>query len=92
MQLYWHIIRMISVLKCRVFISCCLDLSISESNCTNGDLRLVDGDNELEGRVEICLNRAWGTVCDNIFGDSEADVVCQQLGVLHNGMYVAIII
>jgi deleted-in-malignant-brain-tumors protein 1 len=63
----------------------CQDPSISESDCTNGELRLVDGDNALEGRVEICLNRAWGTVCDTLFTVSETDVICRQLGVVHNG-------
>ena len=33
----------------------------------------------LEGRVEICHNRAWGTVCTSGFAQTEADVVCSQL-------------
>ena len=45
----------------------------------DGDVRLVDGSNPLEGRVEICLNRAWGTICNNSFGTSDATVVCRQL-------------
>ena len=61
----------------------------SEVDCTNGDIRLINGSNPLEGRVEICLNRAWGTVCDSGFGQAEADVVCRQLdnqnGYLHDG-------
>ena len=45
----------------------------------DGDVRLVDGSNPLEGRVEICLNRAWGTICNNSFSISDAAVVCRQL-------------
>lgn len=32
-----------------------------------------------EGRVEICINNAWGTVCDTFFGRRDAEVVCRQL-------------
>ena len=32
-----------------------------------------------EGRVEICINNAWGTVCDTLFGREDATVVCGQL-------------
>ena len=51
------------------------------ANCTDGEMRLSGGSSPLEGRVEICANRAWGTVC----GTSnrrfrEANVVCRQLG------------
>ena len=49
-------------------------------NCTTGDIQLVDGSNPLEGRVEICINNAWGTVCNNRFSSSDADVVCKNLG------------
>lgn len=32
-----------------------------------------------EGRVEVCVNNAWGTVCERNFGTPEAKVVCNQL-------------
>ena len=41
---------------------------------------LVDGADSSEGRVEICINNAWGTVCDNQFGTTDAKVICAQLG------------
>ena len=58
------------------------DPSVTNGNCTNGAIRLVKEDTNdlLEGRVEICINDAWGTVCDNQFGSLEASVVCGQLG------------
>ncbi len=48
--------------------------------CTNGSVRLVGGAIINEGRVEICLDNVWVTVCDEGFDTSEAAVVCRQLG------------
>ena len=40
----------------------------------------MDGSSESEGRVEICYQNQWGTVCDYGWGSSDAMVVCRQLG------------
>ena len=53
--------------------------------CTPGQLRLAGGNIANEGRVEICMNNAWGTVCDDSWGSADATVVCQQLGHLTQG-------
>ena len=50
------------------------------ANCTNGELRLRGGENITEGRVEICINRAWGTICDTQWDYRDVQVVCRQLG------------
>ena len=40
----------------------------------------MNGSDPSEGRVEICINNAWGTVCNNLFSTADAQVVCTQLG------------
>ena len=57
-----------------------LAITTPYANCTDGQLRLVGGANIREGRVEICINNAWGTICDDeLFGTQDAIVVCTQM-------------
>ena len=45
----------------------------------DGDLRLVGGPHNWEGRVEVYWNRTWGAINDSQWSTNEANVVCKQL-------------
>ena len=53
--------------------------------CEEGDLRLTGGSTVNQGRVEVCMNETWGTICSTNWGQTEANVACRQLGFSQHG-------
>ena len=77
-----------------LYHSCWYDdasVNCTVADCNEGAVRLVGGKNKTEGQVEICLNGLWGIVCDSIWTDREAKLVCKQLGFPYTGIYIRVI-
>lgn len=53
--------------------------------CQHGEVRLQDGTAPWNGRVEVCMDGKWGSVCSDMWDDRDAEVACRQLGYFKKG-------
>ena len=60
---------------------------ISVGQYKGGDLRLVGGSYQWEGRVEIYLSGMWGTITDSDWTSDDATAVCRKMGYFRPGRF-----
>lgn len=64
------------------------------SNCATGDLQLLGGFTPNEGRVEVCINRVWGSLCHSQITTQMVNVICGELGyrTASRGWFVVVVV
>ena len=75
------------MLSNNIFLDICItsvfnmkSYTFSSATCEDGDVRLVNGDSDYEGLVEVCFSQRWGTVNGDGWSSVDTRVVCRQLG------------
>ena len=69
----------------RIVTVSCVCATDPSYTCKNGSIRLRGGDRPSEGRVEVCVNNHYGTVCGDHWDNRDAGVVCRTLGYQADG-------
>ena len=60
---------------------CCVLSPLAIGNeCRDGSVRLRGSTSIRQGRVEICAEGRWGTVCGTSWNSRDSAVICRQLG------------
>ena len=52
---------------------------------------MFGGPDRTQGTVQICIDNVWGTVCDDSWETSDANVVCGQLGHSNTGIKIKLL-
>lgn len=67
-----------AIVSCNTFTL--MYFAVDPGDCTDGDVRLADGNIQLEGRPEVCINGVWGSICDSGWTLVDAHAFCTELG------------
>ena len=62
---------------------------ICTAGCGDGELRLVEGEMEWEGRLEVCMGSRWGTVGNDGWTEVNSQVMCNAFGYDFTGMHAS---
>ena len=73
-----------NVIECTIIVYV---YAMQVRQCQEGALRLRGGSTNY-GRVEICVNETWGTICATNWGQTDATVACRQLEFSGIGTYM----
>ena len=60
------------------------------TDCVEGEARLIGGETDSEGTIEVCLNSVWGLITDAGWDQNDAHVVCRQLNLPIDGVCVSV--
>ena len=65
---------------------------ITIAPCNESDVRLRDGPSKASGRIELCHNGTWGTICSDFWDNIDASILCKQLGYSPYGNCLVLIV
>ena len=62
----------------------------TSTDCTDGEIKIIpySSYSKLIGRLEVCVNGAWGVICRDFFDNNDAAVACKQLGYSSIGIII----
>ena len=62
-----------------------IDPILPPSNCADYDIRLHPRGSQSEGYVQVCINGAWGGICNGGISYDASHLMCAQLGYQQQG-------
>jgi len=65
-------------------------VSFNAALCDSGSIRVVSSGHILAstGRVEVCINSTWGTICDQFWDHKDARLACKAAGYSEYGIAI----
>ena len=63
--------------KCTIII---MNRLIFSESCSHGRARVRGSSSEMVGRIEVCIQETWRTICSDQWKEEDASVLCNQLG------------